>query len=227
MIPHYYTTIQGWSDGIDLLYKRLVELAPHPQHAGYAFTGDSFTLQPAKNAPEVHYVEIGSWRGRSTAYMAVEIANSGKNIRFDAVDTWAGSIDEPEHQNDPAVQNDTLYNEFLTNLAPVQQYVNPVRMTSIAAANTYADNSLDFVFIDAQHDYDSVHADILAWWPKVKIGGVIGGHDYNPGPDENGVDYGVGKAVRELLPEHQPIPWCWVIQKMREEQLAQNRVTQP
>jgi len=219
MISHYYTDIQGWSDGIDLLYKRMVELAPGAQSSGYAYTGDSFVLQPATTAPLVHYVEIGSWRGRSTAYMCVEIANSGKNIKFDAVDTWAGSIDEPEHQNDPSVVNDTLYNEFLANLEPVKQYVTPVRMTSTEAAATYADNTLDFVFIDAQHDYDSVHADILAWWPKVKIGGIIAGHDYNPGPDENGVDYGVGKAVRELLPEHQPIPWCWALQKMSEAQL--------
>jgi hypothetical protein len=197
----------------------MVELAPGGQSGGYAFTGDSFALTKPTNAPLVHYVEIGSWRGRSTAYMGVEIANSGKNIRFDAVDTWAGSIDEPEHQNDPAAVNDTLYNEFLANIEPVQQYITPVRMTSLEAAGTYADNSLDFVFIDAQHDYDSVHADILAWWPKVKIGGVIAGHDYNTGPDENGVDYGVGKAVRELLPDHQPLPWCWGTQKMSPEQL--------
>lgn len=222
MIPHYYTNIQGWSDGIDLLYKRMVELAPAPTPLGFAFNGDSFVQQSAKVATPVHYVEIGSWRGRSTAYMAVEIANSNKNIRFDAVDTWAGSQDEPEHQNDPAVVNDTLYNEFLANLKPVEQYVNPVRMTSLAAAAIYADNSLDFVFIDAQHDYDSVRADILAWWPKVKLGGIIAGHDYNTGPDENGVDYGVGRAVRELLPDHQPIPWCWATQKMSPDQLKYN-----
>ena len=219
MIPHYYTNIQGWSDGIDLLYKRLVELAPRAQTGGFAFTGNSFIPTTPTVAPQVHYVEIGSWRGRSTAYMGVEIANSGKNIKFDAVDTWAGSSDEPEHLNDPSVLNDTLYNEFLQNISPVAEYVNPVRMTSVEAASTYADNSLDFVFIDAQHDYDSVHADIVAWWPKVKQGGIIAGHDYNPGPDENGVDYGVGRAVRELLPEHQSLPWCWATQKVTAEQL--------
>ena len=220
MIPHFYTDIQGWSDGIDLLYKRMVELAPAAKPLSYAFTGDSFELTPPTEARQLHYVEIGSWRGRSTAYMCVEIANSGKNIRFDAVDTWAGSIDEPEHQNDPSVVNDTLYNEFLANLEPVKQYVTPVRMTSQSAAELYVDNSLDFVFIDAQHDYDSVKSDILAWWPKVKLGGVIAGHDYNTEPDENGIDYGVGKAVRELLPEHQPIPWCWALQKTSEAQLT-------
>ena len=35
-----------------------------------------------------HFVEVGVWKGRSAAFMAVEINNSGKNIRFDCVDTW-------------------------------------------------------------------------------------------------------------------------------------------
>ena len=40
-----------------------------------------------------HFVEIGSWKGRSASYMAVEIFNSRKNIKFDCVDTWCGSVE--------------------------------------------------------------------------------------------------------------------------------------
>lgn len=198
-IEHFYQNIQGWADGIDLLYRQIIAGIPRPE---YTFNGKSFVTS---ERPKFHFVEIGSWRGKSSAYMAVEIANSGLNIQFDCVDTWEGSLDEEIHQNDPAVINNTLYEEFLKNMQSVKEYYRPIRMKSVDAAKSYTDHSLDFVFIDAQHDYESVKEDILAWKDKVKPGGFLAGHDYNPEGD-----YGVGKAVRELLPNHQPIPWCWI-----------------
>ena len=61
-----------------------------------------------------HFVEVGSYKGRSTSFMAVEIANSGKQIKFDCVDTWEGS---PEHQEggdieDLDVVNVTMFDVF-------------------------------------------------------------------------------------------------------------------
>jgi hypothetical protein len=49
---------------------------------------------------------------------------------------------------------------------------------SVAVASTVPDRSLDFVYIDGNHSYGAVLADLQAWTPKVKIGGVIAGHDY-------------------------------------------------
>ena len=109
--------------------------------------------------------------------MAVNIANSGKQIRFDAVDTWRGSVDEAVHQTDPAVINDTLYAEFLANMEPVKQYVNPVRASSQEALALYEDNSLDFVLIDGSHVYEDVRADITGWLQKLKPGCLIAGDD--------------------------------------------------
>lgn len=54
-----------------------------------------------------------------------------------------------------------------------------LEMPSVVASSYIADGSLDFVFIDALHDYDAVKADICAWLPKVKTGGFITGHDYD------------------------------------------------
>lgn len=126
-----------------------------------------------------HFVEVGCWVGSSAAAMCVEIKNSNKKIRFDCVDIWS----------------DNMYVSFIKNLSPVAGYFNPVRKTSIEAAKLYEDNSLDFVCIDADHSYKFVKEDILAWLPKVKSGGVLGGDDYYASWP------GVTKAVDELLPK--------------------------
>jgi hypothetical protein len=142
-----------------------------------------------------HFVEIGVWKGQSVCYAGVEIHKRGKNIRIDAVDTWEGSPQEDQLMSDPSVVSGTLYDEFIRNIEPIKHIVNPVRMDSVSAASTYKDASLDFVFIDGAHNYESVKADIEAWLPKVKRGGFIGGHDY--GNDEPEDINGVKKAVDE------------------------------
>jgi hypothetical protein len=58
------------------------------------------------------------------------------------------------------------------------------------AASHYADSSLDMVFLDADHEYNSIAKDIDAWRPKVKRRGILAGHDYVVG-------FGVPRAVNE------------------------------
>lgn len=154
------------------------------------------------------FVEVGSWKGRSAAFMAVEIINSGKKIKFDCVDTWLGS---EEHTNpnspyyEPILETPNgLYDQFLKNIEPVKSVINPIRMKSIEASKLYADESLDFIFIDAAHDYQSVKEDITVWLPKLKKNGIIAGHDYaDDHPD-------VKRAVNELFSEIETVSTCWV-----------------
>ena len=61
-------------------------------------------------------------------------------------------------------------------LYPLRAYL--LKSPSVAAAGRIEDGSLDFVFIDGAHDRASVAADLAAWWPKVKRGGIFSGHDY-------------------------------------------------
>lgn len=65
------------------------------------------------------------------------------------------------------------------------------------SASRFADNSLDFAFIDGNHLYESVRDDILAWWPKVRPGGLLTGHDYGVYRDAEGL-WGVRRAVDEF-----------------------------
>lgn len=110
-----------------------------------------------------HFVEVGSWKGRSACFMAVEIINSHKSIKFDCVDCWL---------------DNKIYNEFIDNISPVHNFINVIRHYSTVASTHYQDNSLDFVFIDAHHTYKAVTDDIKYWYPKVKEGGIIAGHDF-------------------------------------------------
>jgi len=72
---------------------------------------------------------------------------------------------------------------------------------STEAAPFFADESLDFVFIDASHFYTTVKVDLECWVPKVKQGGLLVGHDYNSARDKRG-KWGVKRAVNEYAAEH-------------------------
>jgi hypothetical protein len=153
-------------------------------------------------------VEVGTWKGRSVAYLGVEIINSGKNIKVDAVDTWSALPSEEYHKTDIYVKTDTLYQLFLANISPVASVVNPVRMASVDAAKLYEDNSIDIVFLDACHTYDCVKEDIAAWLPKVKVGGILAGHDYGWSAD-------VRRAVDESIAPIEETEGCFVFKKVQ------------
>ena len=84
--------------------------------------------------------------------------------------------------------------------------LNIIRDLSVNASKRFNDNSLDFIFIDAAHDYKSVKADIDAWLPKIKPGGIIAGHDLHA--------EGVKQAVIESFNNNYVIKdGCWVYLK--------------
>jgi predicted O-methyltransferase YrrM len=66
-------------------------------------------------------------------------------------------------------------------------------MTSEEAAKQFPDESIDFVFIDGDHSYEGCAKDIDLWYPKLKEGGLLSGHDYR-----DGRNYGVKQAVHEF-----------------------------
>lgn len=73
-------------------------------------------------------------------------------------------------------------------------------MTSLQAAARVPPGSLDFVFVDANHEYDPFKADLAAWWDKLRKGGLFCGHDYNGHMDRMG-KWGVKRAVDEAFGE--------------------------
>ncbi len=126
-------------------------------------------------------VEVGSWLGRSTAYLAAKIKQSGKSLRFYTVDHTLGS-NEPEHAAAVNAAGGNFAGALVNNLVQcgVFDAVVPILTSSLEASRLFAAGSLDFVFLDAAHDYASVRDDIAAWWPKIAPGGMLAGHDYQP-----------------------------------------------
>ena len=130
------------------------------------------------------FVEIGSAYFRSALWMAQQIIASGKVIRMHCVDPWA---------NDPETFGAQWFAEsmaqggaFNAALRSLLEHGTPqeierlivLRTRSLSAAELFPDHSVDFVFIDGDHRWRAPLDDICAWFPKVKPGGVIAGHDY-------------------------------------------------
>jgi len=154
---------------------------------------DIYSEQVRRAQDGAVFVELGAWKGRSTSFMGVEIHNSNKRIKFYAVDHWRGS-DETAHCEDPDVRAERLFEAFEGNIAPVKDYVECLRGDSADSAKHFADGSVDFVYVDASHEYKDVTKDLDAWWPKLKSGAVLAGDDWQ--------FEGVERAVLEFAQKH-------------------------
>jgi predicted O-methyltransferase YrrM len=112
-------------------------------------------------------VEIGSWKGRSTTWLASGARLAGQRVY--AIDPHRGS------REDPAV--DTL-EEFLGNLARngLADVVEPMIMTSEEAAARIA-GPIELLFIDGDHSYEAVRRDAELWLPRMMDGGTVMFHD--------------------------------------------------
>jgi hypothetical protein len=104
--------------------------------------------------------EIGVLEGRFSAQILSSW--SGRNLL--SIDPWRG--------------NDARYERVCRRLGAFGERSTIWRMMSVDAAAQLPDHSLDFVYIDAMHDYDSVKEDLEAWYGKVRPGGILAGHDY-------------------------------------------------
>lgn len=151
-------------------------------------------------------VEVGCFKGHSVVYMASISKPQAKDFTIYAVDTFTGS---PEHKKKGITD---FYDEFLNNVVScgVSNYIDPMKMTSEQASKCFPDESLDFVFLDADHSYQAVKKDIELWLPKVKVGGVLAGHDFCVAWP------GVIQAVDESFTEFEKIKTVWKVTKREQ-----------
>ncbi len=151
-----WSEIEGWSDDeVTRLYDLAVERA---------MDGDVF-------------VEVGRYKGRSTQYLIEAIKRTGKKIHLDVVDTWQW---EANPEGEEAKDGKSVYEQFLSNVDT--SYIrNFHKLSSIEASNKYEDGEIQFLFLDTEHYYAHVKNEIASWFPKLKRGGILSGHDYGDG----------------------------------------------
>jgi hypothetical protein len=153
--------------------------------AGWFDFDDIYSEQVARAKDGAQFLELGVCMGKSASFMCVEIANSGKKIDFWGVDKFDWPVG--------------VYTKCYAALkdGKVRDKIRLIQETSQTAHCRFDDGFFDFIFIDANHEYVSVALDLRIWFPKLKTGGVIGGHDY--APNQWGEFPGVKKAVDEFF----------------------------
>lgn len=125
-------------------------------------------------------VELGSWLGTSTAFLAENIGNNGVVY---AVDVWEETseclVALPRTITDPDAFFKNLYHQFLSNMIylNLDHKVIPIKSTSLLAAQEI-DIQVDLVYVDASHAEEDVYNDIKAWYPKLVSGGLMCGDDW-------------------------------------------------
>lgn len=123
-----------------------------------------------------------------------EVLRRWKGGTLHLVDPWRQQ--PPDVYQDVSNQSDAAFEKQYW--AVVNRFkgrdVKVHRKLSVEAAATFPDQTFDWVYIDANHRYASAVNDLNAWWPKVRPGGVLCGHDFVDG-SINGCDYGVKSAV--------------------------------
>jgi hypothetical protein len=126
--------------------------------------------------PDSICVEIGTWEG-----------DFSYDILLHTTLKKLYCIDPYKHFNDgeyPDNMNDRSQQEWDEKFAKVQKRFEPfgdrvelMRMSSLEASSQFQDESIDYIYIDGNHEYKAVLTDILAWFPKVKKGGILCGDD--------------------------------------------------
>lgn len=114
--------------------------------------------------------EIGVWRGEFAEAMCQAVPN----LKLLCVDCWG---DDPSyHKERPVASWAKIRAHAEARLQPYNVTIDARR--SVIAAQSVDDGSLDYIHVDGNHSRDAVYADLVAWVPKVRVGGMVAGHDY-------------------------------------------------
>jgi hypothetical protein len=132
------------------------------------------------------FVEVGNYLGRSLCSLGEVVAQSGKNFTIVGVDTCRGSGPEGPARKDyhgaaVAQNGGTLAGALHRNVlnCGYGDMITLIVADSLVAARIFSDASVDWVHLDARHDYAGLAADIQGWLPKIKPGGWLTGDDYD------------------------------------------------
>lgn len=142
--------------------------------------------------------DLGTEIGVEWGYYSETLCRANPKLHLYSIDPWkASAYESGVHGVETKQQKyDDQYKEAKKRLAPYKCDI--LRKDSLSGANYFPDESLDFVYIDANHDFPHVANDIHTWSKKVRIGGIVAGHDYAffPSRKYNHVKYVVQTYTR-------------------------------
>lgn len=155
---------------------------------GHAFQSDlrrwDIVAGLCQSIDAMTYVEVGAKEGRTVGHVLRECPQ----VRAIAIDPWIQQ--EPSDDVTRETYGDWNFEkiqaEFWKNVGEHRDRCQMERLTGDAVCRNLATlkhlrksrHEFDVVFIDALHDYESVNQDISLWWPLVRDGGYLAGHDY-------------------------------------------------
>lgn len=130
------------------------------------------------------FVEMGTYRGRSCIYMYDKILELKKNIKVHTIDNWCGKSPHDTTLDD---------NKSIFFLNKGTRNIHFIEGDAFSLFDMYDNETIDFLFIDINCEFDKLDNLIRNWFPKVKTGGIISGHDYQ----WNGIKFIVDKIFPE------------------------------
>lgn len=138
--------------------------------------------------------EIGVWEG---AY-SIELCQANPGLKLICVDPWISYPEWVDRKNHRKHNMGSIYKTACERLRPYGCDIRRGFSSEVAA--TIPDSSLDFVYIDGNHNYPAICEDLRLWVPKVRTGGIVSGHDYRFYQKQQEIE--VERAVNEYVAEH-------------------------
>ena len=178
---------------------------------GWFHSHELYEMVADRCPPGAILVELGSYFGESTVYMASLLKELRKDAEFFSIDllTWHSWMDgddlwylSSEKDREHALVKKAYGRDMR---AIVEHYIakydvgSQVRLVqgdSIEAASRFEREAVEFVYLDTEHAYSRVRGEIEAWLPRVRNGGTIAGDDFDRDDDQDG---GVKRAVTECF----------------------------
>eukprot|EP01062_Namystynia_karyoxenos_P047883 TRINITY_DN3628_c0_g2_i1.p1 TRINITY_DN3628_c0_g2~~TRINITY_DN3628_c0_g2_i1.p1 ORF type:complete len:304 (+),score=93.49 TRINITY_DN3628_c0_g2_i1:106-1017(+) len=122
-----------------------------------------------------HGAEIGVQQAKFSAQI---LRHWHACTKYILIDVWEPQENYVDDANKDKKVQDWLFDQAMQRVSPWKDRVAVLRNWSHHASAAVPDGSLDFVYIDARHDYESVLEDLRDWWPKCRRGCLFAGHDF-------------------------------------------------
>ena len=133
---------------------------------------------------EEESLQVGAELGVQMGAYALMVLNHWRSCKkYYLIDCWRQQANYSDNANHGDMRQEDIFNESKRILQPYLHKVQYMKMYTSDAARLIPNSSLDFVYVDARHDYCGVKEDMELYWPKLRTGGIMAGHDYRSAPE--------------------------------------------